>query len=514
MILHPANSHRRKKLVDSLDTNDQVKQRRPERPERPVAKRRSLTRRRFLGASRAVLGAASLGAIGYGLDGLIRPGTNLASTHASSLGAVEIGSTPPSVGADLQEPKAYTSKDGFLAIKLEAQPDPESGTGRMAYEGSIPGPTIRIRPGDNLKVALVNSLEQEATNLHVHGFHVSPRDNSDNVFVHVMPGQTFNYDYQVPTNHAPGTYWYHPHQHGHSNAQVLAGLAGAIVIEGGLDDLPGIAGKTERLLVLQGPFQDANNRPSYLVNGQINPVVTIQPGETQRWRLLNASANAFFNLRLSGHKMHQIATDGNPLPNLMTTDTLLLGPGERGDVLVRGEAAGIYELRSLGWSIDIPSQAQPEMTIASVVSTGEPVEPTDFPSSLIPFDDLAGDEIAQSRVITFMEQRTAPAFAIDGLAFVEGVVNQTVKLGTTEEWTIRNESGEWHPFHIHVNDFQIMTTNGQPVAPHFEDTSLLPPNGEIVIRSRFLDYTGKFVYHCHILAHEDAGMMGVVEVVE
>lgn len=138
----------------------------------------------------------------------------------------------------------------------------------------------------------------------------------------------------------------------------------------------------------------------------------------------------------------------------------------------------------------------------------------DFPSSLIPFDDLAGDEIAQSRVITFMEERTAPAFAIDGLAFVEGVVNQTVKLGTAEEWTIRNESDEWNPFHIHVNDFQIMTTNGQPVAPHFKDTSLLPPNGEIVIRSRSLDYTGKFVYHCHILAHEDAGMMGVVEVVE
>lgn len=138
----------------------------------------------------------------------------------------------------------------------------------------------------------------------------------------------------------------------------------------------------------------------------------------------------------------------------------------------------------------------------------------DFPSSLIPFDDLAGDEIAQSRVITFMEQRTAPAFAIDGLAFVEGRVNQTVKLGTTEEWTIRNSSSEWHPFHIHVNDFQIMSRNGQPVAPHFEDTSLLPPNGEIVIRSCFLDYTGKFVYHCHILAHEDAGMMGVVEVVE
>lgn len=189
-------------------------------------------------------------------------------------------------------------------------------------------------------------------------------------------------------------------------------------------------------------------------------------------------------------------------------------PRERGDVLVRGGAAGIYELRSLEGSIDIPSQAQPQFTIASVVSTGEPVEPTDIPTSLIPFDDLAGDEIAQHRTITFREQKTAPAFSIDGQAFVEGRVNQTVKLGTTEEWTIRNDSPEWHPFHIHVNDFQVMSRNGQVIAPHYEDTSLLPPNGEIVMRTRFLDFTGKFVYHCHILAHEDAGMMGVVEVVE
>lgn len=500
--------------MDSHDDNDQLKQRCPERPDRPSpppARRRnhSLTRRRLLGASRAVLGAASLGAIGFGLDGLVRPRTNAAGSDAPA-----VGSTPPSVGADLQEPKVYSSKDGFLAIKLEAQSNPESGAGRMAYEGSIPGPTIRVRPGDNLKVTLVNSLDQEATNLHVHGFHVSPSGNSDNVFVHVMPGQTFNYDYQIPDNHAPGTYWYHPHNHGHSNAQVLAGMAGAIVVEGGLEDLPGIKGKKERLLVLQGPFQDAEHRLFYLVNGQVNPVITIQPGEIQRWRILNASANAFFNLRLAGHKLHQIAADGNPLPNTVTTDTLLLGPGERGDILVRGEAAGIYELRSLEWSVDIPSQAQPQFTIASVVSTGEPVEQTDIPSSLIPFDDLAGDEIAQRRVITFMEQKTAPAFSIDGHAFVEGVVNQTVKLGTTEEWTIRNDSPEWHPFHIHVNDFQIMSRNGQPIPPHFEDTALLPPNGEIVMRTRFLDYTGKFVYHCHILMHEDAGMMGVIEVVE
>lgn len=478
-------------------------------PRRPVAARRGITRRRLLGASRAVLGAASLGAIGLGAIGLRQSTARIANASAPP---IEI--SPPTVGADFQEPREYASKDAFLAVKLEAQPASAAGQGRMAYEGSIPGPTLRVRPGDNLKIALVNSLEEEQTNLHVHGFHVSPRANSDNVFVHVMRGQTFNYEYQIPEDHAPGTYWYHPHTHGHSNAQVQAGLAGAIIIEGGLDELPGIKGKTDRVFVLQGPFPDANHQPTYLVNGQINPVITIQPGETQRWRFLNASANQFFNLRLAGHKLHQIAADGNPLPNVVTTDAMLLGPGERGDVLVQGGKAGIYELRSLEWAVDIPSQAQPQFTIASVVSTGEPVEPTPLPTELIPYDDLSGDEIAQHRVITFQERSSPPAFAIDGHAFVEGRVDQTVKLGTTEEWTIRNESPEWHPFHIHVNDFQVMSRNGQALTPHFEDTALLPPNGEIVMRTRFLDFTGKFVYHCHILAHEDAGMMGVIEVVE
>ena len=89
-----------------------------------------------------------------------------------------------------------------------------------------------------------------------------------------------------------------------------------------------------------------------------------------------------------------------------------------------------------------------------------------------------------------------------------------VQLDTVEEWTIRNESPEWHPFHIHVNDYQVMSVNGRPVTPRFEDTTLLPPNGEIVMRTHFKDFTGKFVCHCHILSHEDAGMMATIEVVE
>lgn len=243
-------------------------------------------------------------------------------------------------------------------------------------------------------------------------------------------------------------------------------------------------------------------------------MIEIQPGETQRWRLLNVSANAFFNLRLTGHAMHRIAIDGSPLPEAQTLDVQLLGPGERAEVLIQGAAAGIYELQSVAWSPDIPSQATDQFLVATVVSAGEAVTPAALPTTLIPFQGLGNDEIAAHREITFHENVTGPAFAIDNLAFVEDRVDQVVKLGTTEEWTIRNTSPEWHPFHIHVNDFQVMSRNEAPESPHYEDTTLLPPNGEVVIRTRFADYTGRFVYHCHILVHEDAGMMAVVEVVE
>lgn len=412
------------------------------------------------------------------------------------------------------EPTVIASEDGLLVTTLQAMREDISGQTRLGFNALTPGPTLRFRPGDTVKVALVNAMD-EHTNLHVHGLHVSPSGNSDNIFLHIGPGQTFNYQYDIPEDHPPGFYWYHPHPHGHTAMQVLNGLAGAIVIEGGLDDLPGISGLTERLMLLQGPFSGTDRASLNLVNGQENPVIAIRPGETQRWRIANISANQFYNLQLAGHSLHRIANDGNPLPQTETTDLLLLGPGERAEVLVQAGDVGIYELRSLAWSPDIPSQAQEQFRVATMIVGGEAMEPQSIPTDLIPLvRDLADAEIAQQRVITFMESSAAPAFNIDGKAFVEDRIDQTVQLDTVEEWIVRNESPEWHPFHIHVNDYQVMSVNGRDVSPHYEDTTLIPPHGEFVMRTHFADFTGKFVYHCHILIHEDAGMMATIEVVE
>ena len=427
---------------------------------------------------------------------------------------------PPGVraaqqGDALTEPPVRRAVDGLLETTLEAHNDPDSTRGVMTYEGMLPGPVLRLRPGDRLRVNLINNLGGAPTNLHVHGLHVSPEGNSDNVFVSVENGETFTYEYDVPEDHATGLFWYHPHHHGNSMQQTAAGLAGPIIIEGAVDELPGIAGLPERLLCLQGPFFGSEGL-QYLVNGQVNPTIALGPGETQRWRLLNASANAFFNLQLDGIKLHRIAIDGNPLSSTQTLDTLLLSPGERADVLVQGGPAGEYQFRSLAWGER--GQAQPDFQVATIVTAGDAVTPAAIPAELLPLAaphiDLSDATIDQRRVITFTEGTDAPYFGFDHMGFDPDRVDQTVKLGATEEWEIRNASDESHPFHIHVNDFQVMSINGEPQPPHYEDTTLVPANGSVVIRTRFLDFPGKFVYHCHILAHEDAGMMAVVEVVD
>lgn len=458
----------------------------------------ALTRRQLAVSGAALAGAAAVGAQAAGMDlPAIVPGV----------------ASPQAVDDGFFEPQVLASRDGMLNVTLQAMPIDDSKNPRLGFNDTMPGPTLRFRPGDTVKVAFVNALS-EMTNLHVHGLHVSPRDNSDNVFIHVQPGQTFGYEFRIPDNHPGGTYWYHPHPHGVSAEQVGAGLAGAIIIEGGLDDIPGIAGVKERLLVLQGPFRGPGGQAGTLVNGVANPTITIAPGETQRWRIANASANDFINFKVVGHSLHVIARDGNPLTAVQTVQSEQIGPGERTEVLIQGGDAGIYEVRSLAFAPDIPAQSQPEMLLATVISGGEAQPPQELPTDLVALEDFSNDELAAKRTIAFQMPSTPPQLAIDGKAFVEDRIDTTVRLGSTEEWTLRNESGQWHPFHIHVNDFQVMSINGDAVPLQRHDTISLPPRGEVVIRSRFLDFTGRFVYHCHILVHEDSGMMAVVEVIE
>src|SRR5215217_307877 len=466
---------------------------------------------------------------------------------------------------ELVEPEVRASQGGLLDTVLTARVMALPLAGQNAtvsvYEGSFPGPTLRVRPGDALRVNLVNTLDalpsglpqtspficspvtgpghmpnstEHAmtcdTNLHVHGLHVSPEGNSDNIFLTVKAGESFQYEYQIPDNHPAGLYWYHPHRHGAVTNQVFGGMAGSIIIEGDIDALPGIAGVPERLLVLQAtqlypdgsvtnivdvPPTGPSMQKMYLrlVNGQLNPTMTIRPGETQRWRILNATVNVTYLLQLDGHQLHQIAKDGNTLNETWTRDAIVLSPGERVEVLIQAGTAGTYELRTL--PIATGFNTQKDATLATLVVDGDAMTPQPLPTTLLPLEDLSTAEIDERRQINF--QFSPPIgphesiFWIDHQVFGGDRDDQTVQLNTTEEWVIRNATTQWHPFHIHINPYQVVAVNGRPVPVRYnEDTTAVPPLGEITIRTRFLDFPGRWVYHCHILLHEDNGMMGTV----
>jgi suppressor of ftsI len=429
----------------------------------------------------------------------------------------------------LVEPRVITSRNSVLEAMLVAQPQRYDGPGSVNYNGIVPGPTLRLRTGETLKIKLINHLSEDhadpmaVTNLHVHGLHVSPLGRGDNVFLHLMPGETWDFEYQIPVDHPSGLFWYHPHPHHHTNPQVAGGMAGAIIIEGDLDELPQTINVLERLLVLQGPFFPGNTS-GFVINGSADPTIQIQRGEWQRWRILNATAGTFFNLQLEGHQFHRVSVDGNYLTEVAETDRLLLGPAERAEVLIQGGESREepYLFRSLPWA-----GLQGEFPLARVFVDGfvpEPIETTPLPTRLVSNDDLRATQIAERREITFRRGFKISHTADDpvGHIYDPNRVDQTVELGATEEWVLRNDTVAWHPFHIHVNDFQVVSSNGEEqLEPfiYYKDTLPLPPKtdgvpGEVVIRIPFLDYTGKFVFHCHILDHEDGGMMGVVEVVQ
>jgi FtsP/CotA-like multicopper oxidase with cupredoxin domain len=462
--------------------------------------------------------------------------------------------------AEFVEPAVRASRDGLLDTTLTCRVQSVQVAGQTAimnvYEGSAPGPTLRVRPGDTLRVNLVNMLDdlppglpdnspflcppmimggvEEGkmcdTNLHVHGLHVSPSDNSDNIFLRIPAGESFQYEYKIPENHPAGFFWYHPHLHGRATVQVFGGLAGMLVVEGDIDALPGVAGVPERLLMLHATqlypdgsvvnFLDVPPGPNMqktnlrMVNGQLNPTMTMRPGETQRWRILNATANLTFFLQLDGHQLHQIAKDGNTHNETWTRDQIVLSPGERVEVLIQAGTAGTYELRTL--PIATGFNTQKDATLATLVVDGDAVTPQPLPTTLLPLEDLSTAEIDERRQITF--QFGPPidpphtVHPIDHKVFDGNRDDQTVQLNTTEEWVIRNATTTWHPFHIHINPYQVVAINGKPVPVRsYEDTTLVPPFGEITVRTQFRDFPGRWVYHCHILLHEDLGMMGTVK---
>jgi FtsP/CotA-like multicopper oxidase with cupredoxin domain len=256
----------------------------------------------------------------------------------------------------------------------------------------------------------------------------------------------------------------------------------------------------------------------------------MRPGEVQRWRILHAGWQDDMFIELAGHVLHSIARDGIPLsrPGLdiprkpdQSTDhqnALLMAPGQRVDVLVQAGSPGDYLLRAVPYD---QGYAAPTGPIARLVVEGEPTT-MKLPARLPPLREkiIRDEEITGTRTLTFATKSPGTdewrkyRFLIDGRSFDPDRVDHRVRLGAVEEWTIVNEdASDDHVFHIHVNDMLLTRVNGEPLPdPIWLDTAIVPRQGSITFRSRFLDFTGKFALHCHMMNHEDLGMMQIVEV--
>jgi len=469
-------------------------------------------------------------------------------------------------GAPLVEPEVRSSANGALNTTLRMRyAYKDIGGYRLymrMYEGTVPGPTLRVKPGDVLRIKLINDMppnresspvdhslphDFNTTNLHSHGLHVSPSGISDNVMRIMEPGESYDIEIAIPSDHIPGTNWYHPHAHGSADVQIASGAVGALIIEGDFADVPEIVAAEERLLVLTeavfdqfGMVEDfgtlfPETAARFLaVNGVREPTITMRPGEVQRWRILHAGWQDDLFMELEGHALNTIARDGIPLARMglsvprkpdQPTDypkAMLIAPGQRLDVLVQAGEPGTYAFRAVPYDQGYPSPTGP---IARLVVAGDPL-PMNLPAKLpAPLEKLIGDEeITGTRVVRFGETRVdGPTefwrtfrFTVDGKTFDPSRVDQRVRLGAVEEWTIINDQPqdpEDHVFHIHTNDMLLTKINGEALEePIWLDTAILPRNGSITFRSRFLDFAGKFMLHCHMMNHEDLGMMQVVEV--
>jgi FtsP/CotA-like multicopper oxidase with cupredoxin domain len=414
-----------------------------------------------------------------------------------------------------------------------------------------------------------------STNLHTHGLHVSPAGNADNIFIEIPPGETHHFEIPLPADHPGGIFWYHPHLHGGVTQQVRGGMAGMIVVRGDIDRVDEVRAAKEQVMVLQAielgdDFQLLDPIPNptreqaffprsqilYTVNGVLNPKITMYPGEVQRWRLVNAAEGKYMSLRLAGHDLNVLAWDGLTLPAPEAVDLVMLSAGNRVELLVKAGRPGSYDFILTPGSSQKPNipgmpdapdpppaagpvaspMAMPEgrglltflgeldvRPILTVEIVGSGPEMT-LPDSL-PAWDPPILPIAAKRQFTFSVERTPAndflSFGVNGDAYDPARPPYRVKLGTAEEWTLVNGLDDKlmdhaHVYHVHVNPFKITRINGKTLdKPLWRDTFVLTKTtgDSLAFESNFVDYPGTFVEHCHILSHEDLGMMSAIEVV-
>jgi bilirubin oxidase len=454
--------------------------------------------------------------------------------------AVSVLLAPALMGSDRSRPNAERAKPTRASgrvveltitaapARLEVRPGIKSDV--YAYNGQIPGPTLEFREGDHVTVHFKNALPEPST-IHWHGIHLAFTEDGSPLHP-VAAGGTHDYKFTIPRGTA-GTYWYHPHLHHRTSDQVAMGLYGGIIVRAPDDPLP--HNLRERLLILSdnrflpngaidlpnddtpaGQLDAENGREGnwLFVSGALVPTFTIRSGEVQRWRIINASPAKIYKIALSGQTMLHVGSDGGLFERPITVRDLTLAVGERVEVLVRGTGApgSRSALRAMPYDRYIP-QTRPEdwdipRTLATLQYTKEsPLAPVVLPHTLRVVPPLDTTRVTATRVMSLTQHM------INNQSMVMDRVDVSSKLGATEIWQIENLVGMDHPFHLHGFRFQVIDRNGVP-EPYrsWKDVVNVPRHETARFIVQYTDFPGKWMYHCHILTHEDHGMMGILEV--
>jgi FtsP/CotA-like multicopper oxidase with cupredoxin domain len=448
--------------------------------------------------------------------------------------AVNASSTPGEVQVNLRVGITAVTVNGTTA-SLMTYIDEQTG------KGSYPGPTIRVHRGDTVKLNLSNGLppttqtnllgyQKNITNLHTHGWHVSPEEPADFVMYHLMPGETYHHVYDTSLQPGGTLNLYHPHIHGTSAEQYWAGLMGALVVE---DETPVLAGYETHVLVLKDitlsgtapaphammqDFMHGKDGAVVMVNGLVNPRLYARPGQVQRWRIVNGSNARVYRLAVEGHTLSLIGTDGGLLDRPYARSEIVMSPGERVDVLVKmTQKSGNFRLRALPYS-RMGMMQSPTITLMTVTYSGSKLTqamPAVIDEEAMRLDPGMLPIAAERQIVLSMGQMNA---YINGQDFDVDPYTIMSETGTYEVWTVVNQSGMDHPFHQHVNAAQVLSVmGGDPLyatIPAWKDTVLVPKWGSVTMLVPVMDYTGMAMFHCHILEHEDIGMMGMWHLME
>jgi FtsP/CotA-like multicopper oxidase with cupredoxin domain len=405
---------------------------------------------------------------------------------------------------------------------------PGRTTQAWTYNGQLPGPFIKAHVGDRLVVHFTNHLP-EPTTVHWHGIRLPAE--MDGVPEHsqpgVPPGGTFEYSFVLPD---AGLFWYHPHMT--SAPQVGYGLYGALLVEEAAPPFPGLG--DDKVIVLSDiDIQESGalGDPAYggdfgtlfgrqggtlLVNGRVKPTLAARPGLRQRWRIVNSAKSRYFQLLLDGNTFTRIGVDGGFIEAPQTSDRIILTPGARVDVVFepKGTPGTTVPVRWVPYDRGYGSTFMiPEQELFKVAFTGEPyVERDALPSRLRTIAPIDQATATTRRLSLTQDLSTGKlVMGINGVPSWDAEPFHA-KVGATEVWTITNEMEFDHPFHLHGFFFQPVDpeTGAAFPSPEWLDTMNVPVKGKAAFIVKYDDRVGMWMFHCHILDHADAGMMGML----